>query len=122
MLIPGTYGYVIFQGKGDLQCNERSCDGEMTLDYLGEVLSERSLSVEERCQDVGESGGQGSLVCCSPRGCAELGTTERVNNSSVTCHDRRQGMWETARSWKRQGDGFAPGASRRSTALLTRGF
>ena len=50
MLIPGTYGYVIFQGKGDLQCNERSCDGEMTLDYLGEVLSERSLSVEERCK------------------------------------------------------------------------
>ena len=37
VLMPGTYGYVTLQGKGDLQCNERSCDGEMTLDYPGEV-------------------------------------------------------------------------------------
>ena len=28
---------------------------------------------------LGDSEGQGSLVCCSPRGCKELNTTERLN-------------------------------------------
>ena len=29
----------------------------------------------------GDGEGQGSLVCCSPWGCRESDTTERVNNS-----------------------------------------
>ena len=31
----------------------------------------------------GDSEGQGSLACCSPWGCKELGTTERLNNATV---------------------------------------
>ena len=31
-------------------------------------------------QTLGDSEGQGSLACCSPWGCEELDTTERVNN------------------------------------------
>ena len=30
-------------------------------------------------QTLGDSGGQGSLVCCSPRGCKESDLTERLN-------------------------------------------
>ena len=30
-------------------------------------------------QTLGDSEGQGDLVCCSPRGCRELDTTERLN-------------------------------------------
>ena len=31
-------------------------------------------------QALGDSEGQGSLVCCSPWGCKELDTTEQLNN------------------------------------------
>ena len=31
-------------------------------------------------QALGVGDGQGSLVCCSPRGCKELDTTERLNS------------------------------------------
>ena len=31
--------------------------------------------------------GQGSLACCSSWGCKELGTTERLNSSSVLQED-----------------------------------
>ena len=30
-------------------------------------------------QTLGDSEGQGDLVCCSPRGCRELDTTEQLN-------------------------------------------
>ena len=33
-------------------------------------------------QGLGDSEGQGSLVCCSPRGHKELDTTERLNNNN----------------------------------------
>ena len=36
-------------------------------------------------QALGESEGQGSLVCCSPRGRKELDTTERLNNKKHIC-------------------------------------
>ena len=32
-------------------------------------------------QAPGDSGGLGSLVCCSPRGHKELDTTEQLNNN-----------------------------------------
>ena len=32
-------------------------------------------------QAPGDGEGQGSLVCCSPQGCKELDTTERLNNN-----------------------------------------
>ena len=34
-------------------------------------------------QTPGDSEGQGRLACCSPWGHKELGTTERLNNSSI---------------------------------------
>ena len=33
-------------------------------------------------QAPGDGDGQGSLLCCSPRGCKELETTERLDNNS----------------------------------------
>ena len=33
-------------------------------------------------QAPGDGEGQGDLVCCSPWGCKELDTTERLNNNS----------------------------------------
>ena len=33
-------------------------------------------------QAPGDGEGQGSLVCCSPRGCKELDSTERLNNNN----------------------------------------
>ena len=32
-------------------------------------------------QAPGDGEGQGRLVCCSPQGCKELDTTERLNNN-----------------------------------------
>ena len=32
----------------------------------------------------GDGEGQGSLACCSPWGCKELATTERLNNNKDT--------------------------------------
>ena len=34
-------------------------------------------------QTPGDGDGKGSLTCCSPWGCKELDTTERLNNSQV---------------------------------------
>ena len=39
------------------------------------------LNGHEFEQTLGESGGQGSLVFRSPRGCKESDTTERLNNN-----------------------------------------
>ena len=40
------------------------------------------LNEHEFEQTPGDSEGQGGLVCCSPWGCKELDTTERLNNNS----------------------------------------
>ena len=36
----------------------------------------------ESAQTLGDGEGQGSLACCSPRGCKESDTNERLNNKS----------------------------------------
>ena len=41
------------------------------------------LSGHEFEQAPGDSGGQGSLACCSPWGRKELDTTEGLNNSNI---------------------------------------
>ena len=38
-------------------------------------------SMDMSLSKLGDSEGQGSLVCCSPWGRKELGTTERLNNN-----------------------------------------
>ena len=48
------------------------------------------LNGHEFEQALGVGDGQGSLVCCSPYGCKELDTTERLKNSSSL---GAQGMW-----------------------------
>ena len=51
------------------------------------------LNGHEFEQALGVDDGQGSLACCSPRGCKESDTTEQLNNkkkllleSSGICH------------------------------------
>ena len=44
------------------------------------------LNGHEFAQTPADSGGQGSLECCSPWGCKELDTTERLNNNSKRIH------------------------------------
>ena len=39
------------------------------------------LNGHELEQAPGDGDGQGSLVCCSPLGCKELGMTEGLNNN-----------------------------------------
>ena len=39
------------------------------------------LEGHEYEQAPGDSEGQGSLACCSPWGCKELDTTQRLNNN-----------------------------------------
>ena len=43
------------------------------------------LNGHEFEQAPGDGEGQGSLVCCSPRGCKELDTTEQLNNNNLSC-------------------------------------
>ena len=45
----------------------------------------RWLDGHEFEQAPGVGDGQGSLACCSPRGCKELDTTEQLNNSFDCC-------------------------------------
>ena len=40
-----------------------------------------TISMDMNLQTLGDSEGQGSLVCCSPRGCKESDTTWRLNNN-----------------------------------------
>ena len=40
------------------------------------------LFVSSQLYTLGDSEGQGSLVCCSPWGCKKLDRTERLNNNS----------------------------------------
>ena len=41
---------------------------------------------------VGDSDGQGSLACCSPWGCKELHTTERLNWGTKISHATQCGQ------------------------------
>ena len=41
------------------------------------------LNGHELEQSLGDSRGQGSLVCCSPWGHKELGMTQQLNNNKV---------------------------------------
>ena len=43
-------------------------------------------------QTLGGSEGQGKLACCSPWGCRESGTTERLNNNNNISHSF---IWNT---------------------------
>ena len=43
-----------------------------------------SVDMSEFEEILGDSEGQGSLVCCSPWGCKEVDTTERLNNHHKT--------------------------------------
>ena len=42
----------------------------------------QQLNGYESEQTLGNSGGQGSMMCCSPRGHKESDPTERLNNSN----------------------------------------
>jgi len=39
------------------------------------------LNGHEFEQNLGDSEGEGSLVCCSPRGCKKSDTSEQLNNN-----------------------------------------
>ena len=41
------------------------------------------LNGHECKQALGDGEGQGSLACCSPRGCKESDMTERLNNNNI---------------------------------------
>jgi len=75
---------------------ERADSLEKTL-MLGKIEGRRTRGMTENEmvrwhhrlkleQSPGDGEGQGNLVCCSPWGCKELDTTERLeNNRCVTC-------------------------------------
>ena len=60
----------------------------MTEDEMLDGITDMMAEFE---QALGVGDGQGSLACCSPWGCKELDTTERLNNSQETMEDR--GAW-----------------------------
>ena len=45
----------------------------------------QQLNGHEFEQTQGDGEEQGSLVCCSPRGCNESDMTERLNNNTLFC-------------------------------------
>ena len=51
------------------------------------------LNVQEFKQAIGDSEGQGSLVCCSLSGCKELGMTEQLNDND------REVVWTIGVMW-----------------------
>ena len=56
----------------NITCNINTLEDEM-------VGWHHQLNEHEFEQALGDDEGQGSLVCCSPWGCKELDTTERLN-------------------------------------------
>ena len=48
------------------------------------VVWHHRLNGHEFEQTLGDSEGQGSLACCSPRGRRESDTTERLNSNTTT--------------------------------------
>ena len=58
-------------------------------------------------QTLGDSDGQGSLVCHSPRGHKESDTTEHLNNNRISIlwgpHPREKGAQISEQLWKGQG-------------------
>ena len=52
------------------------------------------LNGHESEQALGDSEGQGSLACCSPRGRKELDTTERLNNSIPRINGEERGVYK----------------------------
>ena len=47
------------------------------------VRKHHQLNGHEFEQTLGDSGGQRSLVCCSPRGHKEVDTTQKLNNNNT---------------------------------------
>ena len=47
------------------------------------VRQHHQLNGHELEQTLGDSGGQGSVVCCSPWGCKELDMTQQWNTKSI---------------------------------------
>ena len=71
-----------------------------------EMAWHHRLNGHESEQTPGDSEGQRSLVCCSPWGCKELDTTERLNNNSSHKPEEARNK-------------FSPTTSRGSIDLLT---
>ena len=53
----------------------RGCQGSVRTRWLDSI----TYSMDESEQILGDSGGQRSLVCCSPCSCKELDTTAQLN-------------------------------------------
>ena len=81
------------EGQQVSETPNRTASVEKTL-MLGEIDDRRKRATENEkvgwhhqldgCefeQTPGDSEGQGSLACCSPRGCKESDMTKRVNNN-----------------------------------------
>ena len=66
-------------GKDGRQEEKRATENEM-------VGWHHRLNGHEVEQAPGVGEGQGSLVCCSPWGCKESNTTERLNNNVFSIH------------------------------------
>ena len=47
------------------------------------IGQDHQLNGHEFAQAPGDGDGQGSLACCSPWGCKELGMTEQLNNNNL---------------------------------------
>ena len=62
------------------------------------------LNGREFEQTPGDSGGQGSLVCCSPCGHKELDMSEQLNNNRTCSAETSQ---ERGPLWGRTGQGLA---------------
>ena len=62
----------------------------MTEDEM--VGQHHRLNGHEFEQTLGDSKGQGSIGCCSPRGYKELDTTERLNNKQLEMSAHHPGV------------------------------
>ena len=64
-----------------------ACPALTILPLQGPREQSRPVSLEvgnAMKQAPGDGEGRGGLMCCSPWGCKELGTTERLNNNNAT--------------------------------------
>ena len=65
------------------------------------------LNEHEFEQTLGDSEGQGSLVCCSPWGCKELVTTQQLNNNCTKAIINSQILLVVVTGWS-MGTGVLP--------------
>ena len=88
MVLEKTLERVLWTARRSNQSILKEINPEYSLEGLWPPDAKSQLNGHEFEQTLGDSEGQGNLVCCSPWGCRELDMTEQLNNDKISTKSR----------------------------------